>query len=269
MKLLKHEQRKEIMTSQPMQKSVTRVEQMVFEYNLTGVSKSTVVFLNGFRMPLENWDQVYSAFVAENQVLLFNRLGVGNSSKAQVAQDGNQVIANLRGLLNALKLTPPYVLVGHSLGGLFAQLYTQQFPQEVTGLVLVDAPHLEEIMLQKQHKPPFLLEFFNESLKKFEKLKDPFKYSEDESIQHTVMQLQSHPFPAIPVAVISGMQKMPFVPNAAFDLHQRYQIENLKLSLLSTHYQCLTSGHFPQITEPKKVIQAILETIEQSKKPTV
>jgi pimeloyl-ACP methyl ester carboxylesterase len=49
----------------------------------------------------------------------------------------------LRDDLRALKIAPPYVLVGHSLGGTYMQLYAQRHPEEIAGLVLVDSRHAD------------------------------------------------------------------------------------------------------------------------------
>lgn len=72
------------------------------------------------------------------------------------------------------------------------------------------------------------------------------------------------PFPNVSIAVVSGAKKMPFVPEKAFEIHQQYQAKLLSLSPISTHYICHESGHFPQITEPKKVITAIRNTLNET-----
>ena len=53
-------------------------------------------------------------------------------------------MADLRGLLETAGLKPPYVLVGHSLGGLYMQYFARQYPSEVAGLVLVDSTHWDQ-----------------------------------------------------------------------------------------------------------------------------
>ena len=54
------------------------------------------------------------------------------------------IVEGLRALLAARGYAPPYVLVGHSVGGLFARLYASRYPDQVAGLVLVDASHEEQ-----------------------------------------------------------------------------------------------------------------------------
>jgi pimeloyl-ACP methyl ester carboxylesterase len=236
------------------------------EHQRVGNSSTNIVFLNGFRMSFKTWDKVYPELTAEYSAILFNRRGVGGSSKAIEAQDGHTVIYEMRSLLRNLELTPPYFLVGHSLGGLFANLYTRVFSNEVAGVVFVDAPHPLEVAEQKINNPPFVVSAINNGLKKIEKLFDTFKYSEDECIEETIDQIKSAgAFPKIPVAVVSGTKKMPFIPEKTFEIHQQYQAKLLNLSSKSTHYICHQSGHFPQITEPEKVISAIKNTLAETK----
>lgn len=233
-----------------------------FEYHKAGADGENIVFLNGFRMQFKTWNLVYPSFTSDNSVLLFNRRGVGASSKATAAQDGYTVISEMRSLFSGLEQDPPYIFVAHSLGGLFAILYACTYPREVAGIVFVDSPHPDEVAKQQSSKPPLIISSINSGLKTIEKLFHRFKYSEDECIEETISQIRnaSH-FPEIPIAVVSGTKKMPLVPRTAFRLHQQYQKKLLSLSLRSKHHVCQNSGHFPQITEPTKVIAAIRDIL--------
>ncbi|XLZ72272.1 alpha/beta hydrolase family protein [Massilia sp. SR12] len=99
----------------------------------------TVVFENGSRSTLDKWDKVIADVAKEATVFAYNRPGYGKSDKPSTPRDGKTVVEELRQLLREQGLQPPYVLVGHSLGGLYMQLYARSYPQEVQGVVLVDA----------------------------------------------------------------------------------------------------------------------------------
>jgi pimeloyl-ACP methyl ester carboxylesterase len=60
-------------------------------------------------------------------------------------RDGQTVVEELRQVLRQKGLKPPYVLVGHSLGGLYTQLFARAYPDEVSGLVLVDAMYPRQV----------------------------------------------------------------------------------------------------------------------------
>ena len=79
--------------------------------------------------------------------MTYDRAGYGWSDAGTSQQTGDDVAADLHALLVNAGLTPPYVLVGHSLGGLYVRSFTAKYPAEVAGLVLVDSSH--EQMLEQ------------------------------------------------------------------------------------------------------------------------
>lgn len=101
--------------------------------------RPVVVFENGSRMTLDTWSAVTGALAGEATVFTYNRAGYGQSDAADGPRSGEAVVENLRALLAARGLKPPYVLVGHSLGGLYMQWFARRHPQEVQALVLVDS----------------------------------------------------------------------------------------------------------------------------------
>src|SRR5262245_17966452 len=65
-----------------------------------------------------------------------------------------QEVFELHALLEAAKIAPPYILVGHSYGGLLVRLYTAEYPKDVIGLVLVDPTHEStRLYVQKRGEP--------------------------------------------------------------------------------------------------------------------
>lgn len=107
---------------------------------------ATVVFENGLRQTLDKWGKVIEAIKSDTTVFAYNRPGYGKSDEAQTPRDGRTIVEELRSTLRQQGLKPPYVLVGHSLGGLYMQLFARAYPQEVKGVVLVDALYPGVIM---------------------------------------------------------------------------------------------------------------------------
>lgn len=110
----------------------------------------TVILESGLAGTLDWWAQVWPALVVEQRnALACNRPGLGRSTPLPVTgasvPGGAEAVARLRAVLQAQQLPPPYVLVGHSLGGLYLQLWARQQPNEVQALVLVDATHPEQL----------------------------------------------------------------------------------------------------------------------------
>ena len=115
------------------------------EYVLAGQGGPVVVFENGLGATLDWWAKVWPDTVAQTRALAYDRAGYGRSDAALQPRDGAHVVEELRALLRAQNLPPPYVLVGHSLGGLYMQLFARQYPREVAALVLVDSTHPDQV----------------------------------------------------------------------------------------------------------------------------
>lgn len=115
------------------------------EHILAGKGMPAVVFENGLGGRLEWWSKVLPDIATETTVFAYNRPGIGASAPATTPRDGVTVVEELRATLRAKGIAPPYVLVGHSIGGLYVQLYARRHPYEVAGLVLVDSTHPEQL----------------------------------------------------------------------------------------------------------------------------
>lgn len=102
-------------------------------------AKVVVVFESGLRGTLDAWDAVMDAVSPSASVFAYNRPGYANSEGSELPRDGATIVRQLRQVLKHQGLAPPYVLVGHSLGGLYMQLFARLYPNEVAGIVLVDA----------------------------------------------------------------------------------------------------------------------------------
>lgn len=68
----------------------------------------------------------------------YDRNGLGNSDPDPSLKSDQDVVDKLHLILSALEIKPPYLLVGHSLGGAFVRLFTAKYPDEIAGLVLID-----------------------------------------------------------------------------------------------------------------------------------
>src|SRR5580704_13182444 len=112
---------------------------------LEGQGSRTVILEAGLGDTMEVWKDVQSRIAAGcTRTLSYNRAGYIGSDPAAGPRDAATIVAELRAELKRRNIDPPYVLVGHSLGGLYMQYFARNFPQEVAGLVLVDSTHWEQ-----------------------------------------------------------------------------------------------------------------------------
>lgn len=104
-----------------------------------------VVFENGLGGRMEWWKDIFPEISKDSTVFAYNRPGYGKSDPVSTPRDGTHIVDELRVLLRSKNLNPPYILVGHSLGGLYMQLFARRYPEEVAALVLVDSTHPRQL----------------------------------------------------------------------------------------------------------------------------
>ena len=88
---------------------------------------------------LETWKDLPVRIAEMTTVVAYDRAGLGESEQGSEPRDANAVARDLRVLLRGLSLAPPYVLVGHSLGGLYIRAFAELFPDDVAAFVFIDA----------------------------------------------------------------------------------------------------------------------------------
>jgi len=120
---------------------IAMVDRRQIEYALIKGGAPVVIFENGLGASMHSWNKVFPVIGKDATVFAYNRPGYGSSDPAATPRDGAHIVDELRAFLRSRGLMPPYVLVGHSLGGLYMQLFARKYPDEVRGLVLVDSTH--------------------------------------------------------------------------------------------------------------------------------
>lgn len=111
-----------------------------------------VVFEAGAGDGLETWVAVFPEVAKFTTAFAYSRRGYGVGVPVLVHRDGTSIVAELRALLAAQQLEPPYILVGHSLGGLYMQLFAKLHPNEVAGVVLVDPTSPDQMARMKEER---------------------------------------------------------------------------------------------------------------------
>lgn len=124
-----------------------------------------MVFLSGVADDTSAWARVQPAIAAHTRACSYDRAGIGYSDAGRRPADSANIVDDLHRLLNAASIKPPYILVGHSMGGMHARLYANSYPTEVAGMVLVDSADedVQEALwrldpLQPTHEQAFALD---------------------------------------------------------------------------------------------------------------
>jgi pimeloyl-ACP methyl ester carboxylesterase len=105
----------------------------------TSPGQPTVILESGLGGTSLDWRRVQPAVAQFTRVCSYERAGYGWSDAGPSPRTSQQLVTELHTLLVKARVPGPYVLVGHSFGGLHVQLYAFRYPQEVAGLVLVDS----------------------------------------------------------------------------------------------------------------------------------
>ncbi|MBP2217049.1 alpha/beta hydrolase [Arthrobacter sp. CAN_C5] len=107
--------------------------------NCTGSGSPTVVIEPGAGLTSSDLTLIAPTVARETRVCVYDRAGRGSSDPANVVQDGAQIATDLHTLLQRGNEPGPFVLAGHSFGGLYALTFAARYPEQVAGLVLVDS----------------------------------------------------------------------------------------------------------------------------------
>ena len=131
----------------------------------TGIGSPTVVFDSSQTAETSEWGLVQPVVAHETRTCSYDRAGVGFSDPGNRPASSANIVDDLRRLLIAASIAPPYVLVGHSYGGMNIKLYAYQYPSEVVGLVFVDPSHEDQREEYRKLDPRQLSVLENEKLK--------------------------------------------------------------------------------------------------------
>ena len=103
-----------------------------------GQGSPTIILEAGLMSTVLSWSEIQSALAQSYRVVSYDRAGLGWSDLGPMPRTAERMVEELRTLLERAAIPPPYVLVGHSFGGLTMPLFAARYPQETAGVVLVD-----------------------------------------------------------------------------------------------------------------------------------
>ena len=237
-------------------KLTRQVAEETVEYVLAGVGVPSVVLVNGAGGPVEGWFRVFAQLAGARCTVACNRAGIGRSSKPSAPQSADEMVYILRATLAALEVPRPYVLVGHSLGGLIVNLFARLYPEEVAAVVMLEATTPDDVRLLPGYESGT-----QRWLKRLaRRLAPPHPFDETEQLETTLAELDAAPpFPPLPLLVVTGGRPALkwATPRALLEARARHQRELTALSPLGRQIMAMESGHFPQFSEPSLVCATI------------
>lgn len=234
---------------------------------LSGSENPVIVLLSGGGAVLESWGAVYPQFAAMATVLAYNRFGVGGSDLASGKQTGEVIASALHDLLAEAGLQPPYLLVGHSLGGFHANIFARLYPQEIAGVVFLEASHPDDFETLSLHQT-LLSRIFEKVFTALYFIFRKSQHSEMDCTKEVVAQMKRvGAFPEVPISVITA-GKAPLrllMSSKALQIRLDNQKKFLQLSNCNNHVIAGQSGHFVQLSEPELVVNVVREILTRIK----
>jgi pimeloyl-ACP methyl ester carboxylesterase len=120
---------------------LTEVNGNKIHYQIMGEGQPTVIVDSGQGATHLDWQFVQPEVAKFTQIVTYDRPGYGWSDLSPEPRTAHQVVDDLRKLLQNIGVTPPYILVGMSLSGIFTRYFAYQYPEEVVGMILVSVAH--------------------------------------------------------------------------------------------------------------------------------
>lgn len=103
-----------------------------------GEGTPAVIFEAGLMSTILSWRDAQQEIAKTTRTICYDRAGLGWSDPGPLPRDADRIVSELHQLLESESIPPPYVLVGHSFGGLTTRLFARRFAEDVAGLVLID-----------------------------------------------------------------------------------------------------------------------------------
>jgi len=240
----------------------------------TGSGRPTVVFQGGLS---SDWAPVQNGVAPFTRACSYDPANApwGQSDPATTPRTAKDVVADLHALLTAAHVPGPYVLTGHSDGGLFVQLYASTHPEQVKGLALVDAVHSQyharRIALYKRLLPAAqFVPTIRQMRAPLPSVIDPEQIDIETSEAQTRAALTRAPLHQMPLFVLShGRPEQPHARLVVADerLWRTLQAELAALVPRSKHLTAQRSGHDIQHQQPKLVVAAIRDIVYAVRDP--
>lgn len=235
--------------------------------NCTGspqtAGQPAVILLSGGNRTATTWEQAQPGIAKFARVCSYDRMGEGQSDQSiPVIQSTGEVVEDLHSLLLNAGVKPPYILVGHSIGGLYARKFTESYASLVSGLVFVDSADEEQVWRFEKISHVLLFEYHDYPnwtklyARGFLPPDDLLKWHDDVPLivlEHGMTW---------PRGTFKGLTEDQYTALKAtwhsmqLDLASRSKYGELRIAE--------KSGHFIQNDQPEVVVQAVHDVLPQS-----
>jgi len=223
-----------------------------------GQGSPAVVFEGGFGAGIASWSTVQKEVAAFARTVSYDRAGLGQSELGPKPRSAKQIATELHTALEKAGVKPPYVLVGHSFGGIYVRVFAERYPKEVAGMVLLDPSQESFNDWLKKNQPARL----KDAQAQIAKAPDGVR-AEDVATDASYEEARAAKLPpGILVTLLSSTEDETMPADA-----RRLWIEKHKEWIATVpgakHIVVEKTGHFIQAQQPKLVIDTIRQMLSQ------
>ena len=281
----------------PMQGRLLDVGGRKMHIQCTGDGSPTVILDSGLGDSYLSWHKVQPEIAKFSRVCSYDRAGLGFSDPSSEPRTSKAIAEELHALLQAANISPPYVIVGHSMGGYNVRVYASMYRRDIVGMVLVDASHPD----QENRFPPELKNLEGSWHRETEFIayttpfgvprllglcdNDPTSRAADcnaRAAREQLAEIKAFPESAaetaatgslgdLPLAVLShdpdkpSSDLPPEIAKPTNEAWEQMQVELSHLSTRGTQTIAKNSAHYIQIDRPDVVIDAVRNMVEQAR----
>jgi len=232
------------------------------EVAVRGRGRPLIVLEAGCTCDFSAWAPVFADLAQRSETFAYSRPGYGRSTLVATPRDVTTEARELRQLLRAIGRGPPYLLVGHSLGGLIVQAFAAAHPEEVAGLVLVDPTPLDLIERMHRDLPEALDAFYDAwavavgvARLEFEHLRPPGGG-----------RFSGEPYGG-PVIVLGAWMLEDLGFKSVRRYHRLHRIPRTVARYAKAELRKVACGHYIQCQRPLAVIDAVDEVLARARTP--
>jgi pimeloyl-ACP methyl ester carboxylesterase len=243
-----------------------------------------IVFENGAGTPMDNWDKVLDDVSKMATLVTYDRPGDGKSPAGKGITTIRGVSDRLIKILNQLDVKPPYILVGHSMGGAYVRSFAVYYPEMLAGLIIIDPADFTET--KENRKLPYLdigltKETVDSLFKKWVK-EDSIRNSHNPNYEKNIKtdilaimrnsefkEIRNSKLPNIPVHILTGgrydtplkYRATEFNDSLLFRAKYKHRVERWTEVIQSVDKGMLfysgDAGHFVHYDDPELLISSV------------
>jgi len=231
-----------------------------------GEGTPAVIFESGIGSDLTSWSAVQGDIARFATTVSYDRAGLGKSEPSKQRRTARQIALDLHLALQAAGIKPPYVLVGHSLGGILVRVFADMYSAEVAGMVLVDPS--QEAFDDWLRAHPVRQPMLDPKGDTAEHPKGRPLPRVDESQEWATYRRQARAAkvpPGIPVILLTALndRRPAEMQKTWVEKHEEWIAKVPR----GRHIKVENSGHYIQVDHPQVVIDAVKEVVTQSRQP--